>query len=188
MASIQERFCEHQVAVEAALGELAGPIAEAVQVVVRSLKGGGGVYLFGNGGSASDAQHIAGELVGRFEADRPSLRAVALTSDAAAVTAIANDYGFDQVFARQLSGLARAGDVAVGLSTSGGSENVVAALEWAKSNGLQVVTLTGAPGGRCAELSDVSLAIPSTRTATVQEVVMIVYHILCEQIEAAFVR
>ena len=101
MASIQERFCEHQAAAEAALGELAGPIAEAVQVVVRSLKNGGGVYLFGDGGSAADAQHIAGELVGRFEADRRSLRAVA---------AIANNYGFDQIFAQQLSGLARAGD------------------------------------------------------------------------------
>jgi len=185
---VRERF-EHSVRTTTATGErLAGRVAEAVGMVVACLRDGGGVYVFGNGGSAADAQHIAGELVGRFLRERPALRAQALTTDTSTLTSVANDYTFEQVFARQLAAVGRAGDVAVGLSTSGNSANVLAALRLARQMGLRTIALTGAGGGRCAELADILLDVPETLTPRIQEAHTVIYHVLCELVEAAFVE
>ena len=167
---------------------LAGPIESAVRMVIESLRAGGTVYLFGNGGSASDAQHIAGELVGRFLLDRRGLRAEALTTDTAAITAVANDFGYDQIFARQLSAKARPGDLAWGLSTSGNSPNVVAALTLAREAGVKTLAMTGRGGGACASLADVLLAVDSDHTPRIQEAHVVIYHTICELVEAALAQ
>ncbi|HUS92859.1 MAG TPA: D-sedoheptulose 7-phosphate isomerase [Phycisphaerae bacterium] len=185
---IKQRF-EHSVRVTAATGErLAGAIERAVEMVVECLRGGGGVYVFGNGGSAADAQHIAGELVGRFLSERRALKAQALTTDTSILTSLGNDYGFEGVFVRQLEAAAGPGDVAIGLSTSGNSPNVVAALARAREMGLRTLALTGAGGGRCAALADVLLDVPETLTPRVQEAHAVIYHVLCEMVERAFVE
>lgn len=172
--------------VRAAGERLADRIVEAAEVIAASLRDGGGVFLFGNGGSAADAQHITGELVGRLLAERPALRAEALSTDTSVLTCIANDYGFEQVFARQLAGKARAGDVAVALSTSGNSPNVVAALAEARRIGMKTVALTGAGGGKCAALADVLLDVPCEGPSMrIQEAHAVIYHTLCELVEAA---
>ena len=184
---ITTRFDQHAEALAAARA-LAPQIRAAAEIIIDALKAGGGVYLFGNGGSAADAQHIAGEFVGRFEAERRPLRAVALNCDTATLTAIGNDYGYQATFLRQLEALASPGDVAWGLSTSGNSPNVVTALAWANANGLRTIAMTAAGGGQCGELAEVLLAMPVKRTATAQEIGMLVYHILCEMVEKAFVE
>ena len=143
------------------------------------------MFLFGNGGSAADAQHIAGELVGRFLLERPAIRAVALTTDTSVLTSLANDYEFDRVFSRQLEALAGEGDVAVGLTTSGDSASVVAALAAARRIGMKTVALTGEGGGRCAELADCLLDVPSRQTPRIQEAHTVIYHVLCELVESA---
>lgn len=163
--------------------ECAEVITEAVDMLVRSLSAGGQVLLFGNGGSAADAQHVAAELVGRFARERRPLPAVALTTDTSALTAIANDYGFEHVFARQLLALGRAGDVAVAISTSGHSKNVVAAVEAARTRGLSVIALTGGDGGELARLADICINVPSHDTARIQECHLAVEHIVCDMIE-----
>ncbi len=183
---IRQRFAE-SVRVSAAAGEaLAGDIARGAEMLVDCLRRGGGVYVFGNGGSAADAQHIACELVGRFLTERRALKVQALTTDTSILTAVGNDYDFDRVFVRQLEACGAAGDVAVGLSTSGDSANVVAALARARELGLKTVALTGAGGGRCAEHADVLLAVDETLTPRVQEAHAIIYHVLCELVEEAF--
>jgi D-sedoheptulose 7-phosphate isomerase len=139
----------------------------------------------GNGGSAADAQHLAAELVCRFAFNRRALPALALTTDTSALTAIANDLGFDRVFARQVEALARSGDMLVAISTSGRSANVIEAAREARSAGCKVVALTGADGGPLAELADLLLAAPSTTVARIQEVHAIIVHILAESVEAA---
>lgn len=187
--TIHQRFDE-SMAVLAATGEqLAGALAEAVEIVIEAFRGGGGVFVFGNGGSAADAQHIAGELVGRYLVDRPGLRAVALSTDTSVITAVANDYGFERIFARQIEALARVGDVAVAISTSGNSANVLAGLEQARRIGMKTICFTGPGGGRCADLSDVLLAVPSAGQPTprIQEAHLVLYHTLCELVEAAIV-
>jgi len=183
---IRQRF-EQSVRVTAATGErLAERIAQAVEVLVAALKGGGAVYLFGNGGSAADAQHIAAELVGRFLAERRALNAHALTTDTSILTSIGNDYDLESVFVRQIAAAGRPGDVAVGLSTSGNSPNVVAALAKAREMSLKTIALTGEGGGRCAEIADVLLDVPETLTPRVQEAHVVIYHVLCELVEQAF--
>lgn len=169
-------------------GHLAGALACAADVIIEACSGGRAVLLFGNGGSAADAQHIAGELVGRFLKERRALKAVALTTDTSILTCLANDYSFETIFARQIEALGAAGDVAVGLSTSGNSPNVVAALEKAREMGLKTIAFTGASGGRCAELADVLLDVPSSSTPRIQEAHQLLYHILCELVENAFVE
>ena len=183
---VRRRFEESTAVIRAAGERLADRIVEAADVIVAALRGGGGVFLFGNGGSAADAQHIAGELVGRLLKERPAMRAEALSTDTSVLTCIANDYGFEQVFARQLAGKARRGDVAVALSTSGESPNVAAALAEARRIGMKTVALTGAGGGKCAELADVLLDVPSDGPSMrVQEAHAVIYHTLCELVEAA---
>jgi D-sedoheptulose 7-phosphate isomerase len=184
---IRERFDESMAVLQDARDHLAGRIAEAADLIVDAYRGGRGVYLFGNGGSAADAQHIAGELVGRFLKERRALRAEALSANTSILTALANDYDFEQVFVRQIEAAARAGDVAFALSTSGNAANVVAALSRARELGCRTIALTGDGGGRCAEYADVLLDVPATLTPRVQESHVVIYHIICEWVEKAIV-
>ncbi|HEV2707707.1 MAG TPA: D-sedoheptulose 7-phosphate isomerase [Pyrinomonadaceae bacterium] len=161
----------------------ADDVVRAARALEKALRAGGKVLLFGNGGSAADAQHVAAELVGRFARERAPLPAIALTTDTSALTAISNDYGFEQVFARQLLALGRAGDVAVAISTSGRSKNVIVAAEAARARGLTLVALTGGDGGELARLADICVNVPSTDTARVQECHLAVEHIVCEMVE-----
>jgi D-sedoheptulose 7-phosphate isomerase len=170
-----QRLLEHSDAIAAT--------ADAAARVVGSLRAGGKVMFFGNGGSASDAGHLAAELLGRFTLQRRSLAAACLSDHTAATTAIGNDYGFDEVFSRQVAGLGRPGDVAVGLSTSGNSANVVRGLEAARDCGLVTIALTGAGGGKLAGMVDVCIRVPSEDTPRVQELCMLLGHTLCELVE-----
>jgi phosphoheptose isomerase len=160
-------------------------VVAAAAAIHRSLTSGGKVLAFGNGGSASDAQHLVAELVGRFEGERRPLAGVALTSDSNVVTAIANDYGYDQVFSRQIEGLGRPGDVAFGISTSGRSKNVEAALETAKARGLLTIALTGRDGGRMGADADIHLNVAEASTPRVQEVHRTLMHAMCSLIDQA---
>jgi D-sedoheptulose 7-phosphate isomerase len=155
-------------------------VAQAAMQIVKSLRASGKVLFFGNGGSAADAQHLAAEFTGRYLKERRALPALALHGNSSAVTAIGNDYGFEFVFARQMEALGQAGDVAVGISTSGNSPNVLRALEVARSKGIYTVTLTGASGGAMKKLADCALCIPSEETPRIQECHILAGHIICE--------
>lgn len=161
-------------------------IASAAQAITACLKNNGRIFFFGNGGSAADSQHIAAEFIGRFQKERRSLPAIALTTDTSALTAIGNDYGFEVVFARQLEGLGHKGDVAVGISTSGNSPNVIAAIKKAKSMGMTAVVFTGEGGGKLAPLSDIKIMVPSKVTARIQESHICIAHCICELVENQF--
>ncbi len=168
------RACEH----------LESRIVEAAEAIIGCYRRDGGLLVFGNGGSAADAQHIVCELVGRLMFDRPPLRAQALTTNTSTLTCLINDYAPDSIFARQVAGIGRAGDVAIGLSTSGNSPNVVAALARAKELGMTTIAMTGDGGGQCAAHADILLDVPgATSTPRVQEAHMTIYHILCELVE-----
>jgi len=156
----------------------------AVDRIVAALGAGRPLLVCGNGGSAADAQHITGELVGRFLKERRGLKAICLSSNAAVLTAWANDYSYESVFARQVEAYAEKGGVLLGLSTSGNSPNVIAAFEAARRLGMSTVALTGEGGGRLAGLSDVLLAVPSRHTPLIQQAHICLYHYLCEEIEA----
>ena len=158
-------------------------IARVCEALVTALKAGNKVLLFGNGGSAADAQHIAAEFVGRFAFDRPALPALALTVDTSALTAIGNDYGFDQVFSRQLEALARPGDVAIGITTSGNSPNVISGVLTAKKLGLVTVGLTGESGGKLRATADYCICVPSKSTPRIQECHHLIGHTLSEIVE-----
>ena len=160
-------------------------IVKAAALMAEAIQRGRKIIWFGNGGSATQSQHMAGEFVGRFRADRRSLPSISLTENVASITAIGNDYSYEQIFSRQLEGLAQPGDVAVGLSTSGNSPNVLRALRRAKELGVATVGLTGGSGGQMMNLCDVCVCIPSTTTARIQEVHLTIGHILCGLIEDA---
>jgi phosphoheptose isomerase len=162
------------------------PVIDAAGAIVRSLQGGGKLLVFGNGGSAADAQHVASELVNRFERARGALAAIALTADASVVTSVANDDAFERVFARQVDALGREGDVALGISTSGGSANVVAALRTAGARRMQTIALTGRDGGAVGRAAAIHVNVPSTSTARVQEVQRTLLHVMCDLVERAF--
>lgn len=162
-----------------------GQIVEIAELVIDCLKKGGKIILFGNGGSASDSQHIAAELVGRFKRDRAGLAAIALTTNASILTALANDYGYDIVFAKQIEALGSKNDLAIGISTSGKAKNVSCGIKQAKKMGLKTVALTGGDGGDLARLADVSLLVPSSVTARIQEAHITVGHAICELVEQA---
>lgn len=166
------------------LAECSEAILKAGQLLIESVMSGGKVLLFGNGGSAADAQHIAAELVGRFQQERRALPAVALTTDTSALTALSNDYGFERVFARQIEALANHGDVVVAISTSGASANVLAGVMAARQRGCKVIGLTGANGKRLAALCDAPVLVPSDRTARIQEAHITIGHLWCEILEA----
>lgn len=160
-------------------------ITEAAVCMADALKKGGKILTCGNGGSASDATHIAGEIVGRFEKERQAYAAVALNTDPSVMTAIANDYSFDHVFARQVEGLMKGSDVLLGLSTSGNSVNVIYAFEKAKEIGGKTILLSGRKGGRLQEMADISIIAPSDVTAHIQEAHACIYHVLCGLLEDA---
>lgn len=166
--------------------EQAGAIAAVIEAITNSLASGGTVFFFGNGGSAADSQHLAAEMVGRFTLERRALPAIALTTDTSALTSIGNDYGFDRIFIRQLQGLGQDGDVAVGLSTSGNSPNVLLALDAARERGMVTVAMTGAIGGRMVDRVDFCLCVPSAVTARIQESHITVGHLICQGIDEAF--
>jgi D-sedoheptulose 7-phosphate isomerase len=157
----------------------------AAVMLVEAYRTGHKMILFGNGGSAADAQHIAAELTGHFYLERPPLPALALTVDTSALTAIGNDYGFEDVYARQVTGMGQPGDVAIGLTTSGGSKNVVRGLEAAREHGLGTIALTGRSGGRAGEVADVCVRVPSDDTPRIQESHTVIGHTWAEIIEAA---
>jgi len=158
-------------------------VVRAAEVMLEALSGGRHVLVFGNGGSATDAQHFAAELVGRFERERRAVGVIALTTDTAILTAIGNDYGYDAVFSRQVEALGRMGDVAMGISTSGASKNVNLALEKAKAKGLVTIGLTGRDGGETGRIAHVHVNVPGRTTARTQEVHRTLLHLMCELIE-----
>ena len=160
-------------------------LIEAALAIRRAQADGGKVLIFGNGGSAADAQHMAAELVGRFQRERPALAAIALTADASVLTSIANDETFGRVFARQIEALGRPGDVALGISTSGASANVVNGLAAARARGLKTIALTGRDGGAAGKAADIHVNVPEPSTARVQEAQRTLIHAICELIEDA---
>jgi D-sedoheptulose 7-phosphate isomerase len=170
---------------DAALLTVTGNIARAI---IDALRSGNKVLLAGNGGSAADAQHIAAEIVGRYKKERPGYAAIALTTDTSALTAIANDYGFDQIFARQVEGLGRRGDVLLAYSTSGRSPNILAALRRARECGLVTVGFTGAKGESMGAACDLLFMSPSDDTPVVQQIHMTAGHAICDQVEQAMVE
>lgn len=158
-------------------------IAVISEVLVEMFEQGNKVLLFGNGGSAADAQHIAAEFVGRFAFDRPALPALALSVNASCVTAVGNDYGFDRVFSRQIEALGRSGDVAIGISTSGNSPNVLRGLSVAKDMGLHTIGLAGCTGGKLKDAADYCICVPSTETPRIQECHILIGHVIAELVE-----
>ena len=158
-------------------------IVEISQLMIGGLRTGGKVIVVGNGGSASDSQHIAAELVGRFKKDRSALAGIALTTNTSILTSLANDYGYDVVFSRQVEALGKKNDVVLGISTSGKAKNVALGIKQAKKMGIKTVALSGGDGGELVKLADVSLLVPSNITARIQEAHITIAHIICEMIE-----
>ena len=182
-AYFEAEFAEHARVAEATRAALAAPFAELVAASLESLRAGGKLLFFGNGGSAADAQHLATELSVRYIADRPAIPALALTTDSSALTAIGNDLGFAQLFARQIEALGRPGDVAIGISTSGRSDNVIKGLEAAKAGGLTAAAFSGRDGGALVGLADPLLIVPSETTARIQEMHITLGQMLCGALE-----
>jgi D-sedoheptulose 7-phosphate isomerase len=182
-AFLSSEAAEHRGAFESFVTGLHAPFAEVLSIWEASIRRGGKLLIFGNGGSAGNAQHIAAELVVRYKTDRAAIAAVALTVDVSTLTAAANDMGFDSVFSRQVEALGRPGDVAVGISTSGRSPNVLAALREAQSRNLATTGLIGGDGGAMRALCDAAIVVPSPITARIQEMHMLVSHMLCKALE-----
>jgi len=180
---LNKRFAELGEVLRDTQEQSAESIERAAELIVQAYRDEHGLFLFGNGGSAADAQHMTGELNGRFVKERRPLKAQALVCDASTVTSIANDYGYEQIFSRQLLANAVAGDIAFGFSTSGNSKNVIEAFKAAKTIGVKTIAMTGKGGGALAGLADVLIDIPCSFTPHIQEAGMAVYHCLCEQIE-----
>jgi len=184
---IQEQFLDSQSVKQTALAAMSAAIEAAVRAMVASLAADGKVMACGNGGSAADSQHFAAELLNRFEKERAPLAAIALTTDTSTLTSIANDYAYEQVFAKQVTALGRPGDVLLAISTSGNSPNVRAAIDAAHARGVRVVALTGKGGGTIAgqlASDDIHLCVPADRTARIQEVHLLTIHCLCDGIDA----
>ncbi len=180
---------EHESLVRRFFATQADKLADIADALVRTLRTSANkILLFGNGGSAADAQHIAAEMVGRFQRERPGLPAIALTTDTSALTSIANDYGFERVFARQIEALGRPGDAAIAISTSGRSANIREGVLAAKARGLATVGLLGRDGGPVRELVDHALVVDGQKTSRIQEVHILIGHILCEVIEQELSR
>lgn len=170
----------------AELAALAPQIEKAAQACIDCIAKGGKIIICGNGGSAADAQHVAAEIMGRYKKERAALPAIALTVDSSSLTAIGNDYGFDYVFSRQLAGIGDAGDVLIGITTSGNSANVIEAFKAAQEMGITTFSLTGSKGGKIKDMSDIWLGMPSDATNHIQEMHLAVEHMICGFIEDAF--
>jgi D-sedoheptulose 7-phosphate isomerase len=168
---------------QAVLKTLVPEIQKAVEILSSSLARGNKILFFGNGGSASDSQHLAAEFVGRYEKERRALPSIALTTDTSILTAVGNDYGFDRIFSRQIEALGQKGDVAVALSTSGNSKNAVLGLEKAKALGLHTIALLGRDGGEMKSKADVAIVIPAQKASRIQESHIMIGHILCERVD-----
>ena len=180
---VLRNFNSHIETIESVRNILTEQIITVANVMAQSLSSGGSIFWCGNGGSAADSQHLAAELVGRFKNNRRALRSIALTTDSSVLTCIANDYSYDDIFARQVEALGRPGDLLIGISTSGNSENVLRALKTAKEFNLVTVALLGKGGGSVKDLADHALVIPSDSTARIQEAHILIGHIFCELIE-----
>jgi D-sedoheptulose 7-phosphate isomerase len=183
---IQQQFFESADLKYAAAETLTRPIADAVDTIIGAITAGGKVLACGNGGSAGDAQHFAAEFVGRFERERPGLAAVSLSTDTSIITAVANDYAFEQIFSKQVLALGHPGDVLLAISTSGNSANVIAAIDAARQKDMTVIALTGRDGGKINGLlteTDVHICVPHQRTARIQEVHLLVIHCICDAVD-----
>lgn len=185
---IRKRIEETETVKRQFLQEGLSRLTSIIKLIADALENGNKLLLFGNGGSAAQAQHLAAEFVNRFSMDRPPLPAMALSTDTSILTSIGNDYSFSEIFSKQIVALGREGDVAIGISTSGNSANVIRAIEVAKEMGLETVALTGNDGGDLAKVANHSLIVPSSNTPCIQEVHMAVVHILCEMVEAQIFR
>lgn len=187
-AAIQQHFAESIATKQAALALLVTPLLNATGLLADTLRGGGKIMSCGNGGSAGDAQHFSAELLNRFERERPSLAALALSTDTSTLTSIANDYAYEQVFSKQVLALGRAGDALLAISTSGNSPNVVSAIHAAHERQVRVIALTGRNGGQVVGAlgeGDVEIRVPAERTARIQEVHLLIIHCLCDGIDRA---
>jgi len=186
MKNIIKNELQEHIKTSSLLHNLTPEIATSAQMCINCLKNGGKILIFGNGGSASDAQHIAAELVGRYKTDRKGLQAIALTTDTSAMTAIANDFGYENIFSRQVEALANNGDVIIGISTSGKSSNVINALKLGPKLQCKTIGLSGQDGGGMNKICDINLVAPSEDTPRIQEMHIIIGHIVCHLIDQAF--
>lgn len=186
LSRVRDHFAESIATKQTAADAIAESIAAGGRVMADALLADGKILSCGNGGSAADAQHFSSELLNRFEMERPGLPAMALTTDASTVTSISNDYAYEEIFAKQVRALGKPGDVLLGISTSGNSENVIRAIDAAHERGMHVVALSGRDGGRMADMfveGDVEIRVPATRTARIQEVHLLAIHCLCDLID-----
>jgi len=183
MREIIENHLKEHFNLSELMFELAPAIQNIANLLIESLKTGNTIFWCGNGGSASDSQHLAGELIGRFVGDRKPLKSIALNADSAVMTCIVNDYGYEHIFSRQIQGLGSDGDILIGISTSGNSANIINAFKSAKKIGVKTVGFLGNKGGRAFDVVDYSIIIPSTITARIQEMHILIGHILCDLIE-----
>jgi D-sedoheptulose 7-phosphate isomerase len=180
---ILKRFKESSEVKTRFLKENLPKLLDLIKLIAQTFEAGNKIFFFGNGGSAADAQHLAAEFVNRYVMDRPPLPAIALTTDTSILTSVSNDFAFNEIFAKQLRAIGKEGDVAIGISTSGNSSNVVKAFEVAKEMGIKTVALSGNDGGVLAKMADVSLVVSSTSTPRIQETHILIGHILCEMVE-----
>jgi D-sedoheptulose 7-phosphate isomerase len=185
-STIEFEFSEHLKIAQATLKYIAEPLEIAANLCIESLQNGGKILLFGNGGSAADAQHIAAELVGRYKVERKGLPAIALTTDSSAITCIANDYSYNYVFSRQIEALANKNDLVIGISTGGTSANVISGLTTAKELGCKTVGFSGRGGGKFNGLCDINLVIPAEDTPRIQEMHIVIGHTICHLIDQVF--
>ncbi|MBU3558083.1 MULTISPECIES: phosphoheptose isomerase [unclassified Polynucleobacter] len=185
-ARASQHFLDSIAVKQAAEKILPEQVARGIVAMTDCLRAGGKIMACGNGGSAADAQHFAAELIGRFERERQELAAIALTTDTSILTAVGNDYSYDEIFVKQVRGLGKKGDILIGISTSGNSKNIVKAIEAAKKMGIKIIALTGNGGGKIASLldaDDIHLCAPSTRTARIQETHLVLLHALCDGVD-----
>ncbi|MGB9699619.1 MAG: D-sedoheptulose-7-phosphate isomerase [Thermodesulfobacteriota bacterium] len=178
------RIIQESVDLKLRFGQKNGEtLSQVIRLIVEAFKAGNKLLLFGNGGSAADAQHLAAEFINRYLIERPSLPAIALTTDTSVITSISNDYSFQDVFVKQIKALGKAGDVAIGISTSGASVNVIKGIKVAKEMGLKTIALVGGEGGELAKIADLALVVESTSTPRIQEVHITIGHIICEMVD-----
>ena len=187
-SEIGKRLEESAQVKKAMAKSMVSQIEQMANFIIAAYKAGGKVVLFGNGGSAADAQHIAGELVGQFKLRRQAFPAIALTTNTSVLTAVANDYGYNTVFSRQIEALVNKKDVVIGISTSGNSPNVIEAIEMAKGKGAKTIGLTGGNGGKLAEAADLALIVPSDTVPRIQEAHITIGHIICEMVERELLK